>query len=433
MKTITWRGLLAAAALAATVPCAMAQDKDKVPDALDLPADEPPEKAPAAAAGGSAGASKLFVEAAAGHASRRYGLDAQTLGRLSLDGRTAGSLGGGFRAALSARVDALEPEDEVLGRSVLSLREAYLSWQDAGGGAVVDVGRLNLREGPGYGYNPTDWFRTGTLRTITTQDPVAQRELRLGTAMLRVQTLWDGGSLTLAYAPRLDDAPSRDGWSADWGATNQRHRAVVALGTRWSDSWSSRLLAFKEEGAAWAVGASVSGLLSDALVAHGEWTYGREAALAARAQSAGPATELNHRATVGLTWTTAGNLSLTGELAYNGFALDRGGWQALAASGTPAAAAYYGTAAARNDLSTRDAVLLYAVQRDLFVRKLDFTALVRLNRNDRSRLTWLDLRYRMDRFDVALQWQQNHGEANSEFGIIPIRNAFGVVAAFYFL
>jgi hypothetical protein len=43
---------------------------------------------------------------------------------------------------------------------VNSLREAYLSWQPEGGNMVMEFGRINLRYGPGYGYNPTDFSAT---------------------------------------------------------------------------------------------------------------------------------------------------------------------------------------------------------------------------------------------------------------------------------
>ena len=38
---------------------------------------------------------------------------------------------------------------------------------------------FNLRFGPGYGYNPTDFFRDGSLRVLTTADPFALHEIRL--------------------------------------------------------------------------------------------------------------------------------------------------------------------------------------------------------------------------------------------------------------
>lgn len=193
----------------------------------------------------------------------------------------------------------------------------------------------------------------------------------------------------------------------------------------------TRLL-FKEDGAPLRAGASATALVSDAAVAHAEWSYGREPGLRERALGLPGAERRQHRAVAGLTVTTATRLSLTAEAQYNGFALDRDGWRALQAAGLPALAAYYGTAVARQDNAAREALLLYAVQRDLGLRKLDLTALARLSITDRSRLLWLDLRYRMDRMDVALQWQASSGPAGSEYALAPIRQSVAVLATAYF-
>ena len=95
-------------------------------------------------------------------------------------------------------------------------------------------------------------------------------------------------------------------------------------------------------------------------------------------------------------------------------------------------AAYYVTAQDLQDNAGRESWLLYAVQRDLGVKGLDLTVLLKVNSNDRSRMVWLDLRRRFDKVDLALQFQDNSGVAGSEFGVIPIRRSAGLVATFYF-
>ena len=95
--------------------------------------------------------------------------------------------------------------------TVNSLRAAYLSWQPEAGNTIFELGRVNLRYGPGYGCNPTDFFRDGSLRTRTTANPFALRENRLGNVMFRAQRLWTGGSLSEAYSPKSADRPSADG------------------------------------------------------------------------------------------------------------------------------------------------------------------------------------------------------------------------------
>jgi hypothetical protein len=412
-----------ATALAAGVACpALGSDLD----ALDLQV-----QAPQQAATQDSG-SRWFVEGSVGRADQRYGLGSRSIGRVAVDGRHMQPLGAQMRAVVSARLDASRPQDASIDNPVFSLREAYLGWQGDAGALAWELGRVNLREGPGYGYNPTDFLRDHALRTISTQNPFTLRENRLGSVMLRGQRSWAGGSLSAVYAPRLDSGPSDESWSADLGATNARHRALVTLSTRWSETLDSRLVVFKEDGAPLRMGASATALVSDTAVAHAEWSYGREPSLHARALGLPDDERGRHRAVAGLTVTTPTRLSLTAEAQYNGFALDRDGWRALQAAGVPALATYYGTAVARQDNAARQAVLLYAVQRDLGLRNLDLTALARLNLTDRSRLLWLDLRYRMDRAELALQWQGSGGPRGAEYTVAPIRRSIALLLVGYF-
>ena len=175
-------------------------------DALKL------EGAPAEAAPAGARDTKIFLEGAVGNSSRRYQLGSQDIGRVSLDFSHTTRLGNGLRFVFSDRIDHLYPDVAGSDSTINSLREAYISWQGEGGSTVVEFGRINLRYGPAYGYNPTDFFRDGSLRTLTTANPFALRENRMGSVMLRAQRLWTDGSLSVALSPKLSnnacEAPS---------------------------------------------------------------------------------------------------------------------------------------------------------------------------------------------------------------------------------
>jgi len=373
-----------------------------------------------------AGNTKLFVEGAVGRASQRFGLGDRTISRATIDLRHAQRLSPSLQATISARVDTTQPQDARIGGAVFSLREAYAGWQSENAGQVLEVGRINLREGPAYGYNPTDYFRGYALRTVTSANPSTQRENRLGTVMLRGQALRGSTSLAVAYAPKLENQPSTQGWNADLGATNDRQRALVTLSQRWTEKINTQLSIFKQAGLKWQTGLSGSALLSDAVVAHAEWSIGE-------GPTAGVALQRQRqRAATGLTYTTAGRLSLTAEWHYNGAAADRAGYQTWRARVPQALPAYYLQSLALQDNASRQAWFFYGTQRDLLVKNLDLTALTKLNRSDNSRLAWLELRYRMDRFDLSLQWQHTHGEAGSEYGSLPFRNTAGAVLTAYF-
>ena len=375
---------------------------------------------------------KFFVEGVIGNATQRYQLNRQDTGRLSFDFLHTARLGQGLHAVISDRIDHIYPTRVGSDATVNSLREAYLSWQPASGASILEAGRINLRYGPGYGYYPTDFFRDGSLRTSTTADPLALRRNRIGTAMLRGQQLWDGGSLSIAYSPKLATRPSADGWSLDLGSTNNRDRALVALGTQFSQTVSSQLLVYKEDGHPPTLGANLTALVSDAAVAHMEWTRGREPELLSRALFLPGRESTRNRFSGGLTYTTLGKLSVTAEYEYNGFALSQSGWANLGAAGNAGQLAYLLEALRRQELVPRQAYLIYVTQKSLVLKNLDLTAFLRINAGDNSRLAWVELRHHWSNFDLAVQYQQNMGRASTEIGTSPDRRLLQVLGTYYF-
>lgn len=374
---------------------------------------------------------KVFVEGALGNATQRYQLGSINIRRASLDLNYSGRIGSGLRVVFSDRIDNIHPTVAGSDAAVNSLREAYLSWQPDGGESIYDFGRMNLRYGPGYGYNPTDFFRDGSLRTVTTANPLALRENRLGTVVVRGQRLWTGGSLSVAYSPKLATRSSADGWSLDLGATNNRDRGVVVLGTQFSERVSTQFLAYKEEGLSPQIGASLTALLSDAAVAHAEWSRGKVPSLLSRAIALQGTSATRNRFSGGVTYTTLGKLSLTAEYQYNGFGLDQASWEALGANPTDQIA-YLIEAQRLQDLAPRQAFLIYVSQKDIGLKNLDLTAFLRVNLGDHSRLAWVELRRHWSNFDLAVQLQQNMGRSSSEYGILPDRRVIQVLGTYYF-
>ena len=428
MRKLTTRfpaSLLALALIQGGAAFAAAADTDA--DALSL------ESAPTPIAAASAANSdtKIFIEGAVGNASQRYQLNSQSLSRASLDISHTARIGTGLRAVFSDRIDLINPRDPGADKTVNSLREAYLSWQPDSGNTVVEFGRINLRYGPGYGYNPTDFFRDGSLRAVTTADPFALRENRLGTVMLRGQQVWTGGSLSVAVSPKLANRPDADGWSLDLGSTNNRDRALVALGTQLSPSMSSQLLLYKESGLSPTLGANMTALLSDAATAHLEWTRGKEPDLLSRALALPTPASTRNRFVGGATYTTLGKLSITAEYQYNGFGLNQSSWAALGAAPS-VQVAYLRESLRLQELAPRQAYLIYVTQKSLWVKDLDLTAYLRINPGDSSRLAWLELRRHWPSFDLTFQLQQNIGRSTSEFGILPDRRIMQVLGTYYF-
>ena len=423
MRLLT-RFVLYPSLLIALVQAVPALGADAESDALSL---EAAPQAPTEVARDT----KIFIEGAVGNASQRYLPESRNIGRASLDFSHTARLAPGLRAVVSDRVDHLYPVDTGTDATVNSLREAYLSWQPEAGNTIVELGRVNLRYGPGYGYNPTDFFRDGSLRTLTTANPLALRENRMGSVMLRAQRLWTDGALSVAYSPKLADRPNTDGWSLDLGSTNNRDRALVALSTQFSQRVSTQVLLYKEQDLSPTLGASLTALLSDAVVAHMEGSRGSEPDLMSRALTQPDAAATRNRFAGGITYTTLGKLSVTAEYQYNGFALDPSDWSALGAR--PATqVAYLLEAQRRQELSSRHAYLIYVTQKSLLLKNLDLTAFLRVNAGDHSQLVWAELRHHWPSFDLAFQLQRHIGSPTSEFGILPDSQIIQVLGSYYF-
>jgi hypothetical protein len=194
---------------------------------------------------------------------------------------------------------------------------------------------------------------------------------------------------------------------------------------------SSQLLAYKEQGMSPTLGASFTALLSDAAVAHVEWSRGSEPDLLSRALAMPGTTATRNRVAGGITYTTEGKLSVTAEYQYNGFALSQLEWAALGTA--PATQVAYLLEAQRlQELVPRQAYLIYITQKSLGLKNLDLTAFLRVNAGDHSRLGWVELRHHWPTFDLAFQLQQNVGDPTSEYGLLPDRRVVQVLGTYYF-
>lgn len=421
MPAAPYRLALVALACAALTGAAYSASTDD--DALDLQTSDPTPGAEVPSP------IKLSAELALGQGQLR-GAGRQSLRRASLDLVYAAQLDKQWRVALSNRLDVVHPTDSE-DNAINSLREAYVGWQDVSAQWVLEAGRINLRQGPGLGFNPTDFFRDSALRVSTTVNPFLVREYRMGTVMLRAQRLSGDGAVSLAWSPKLANAASGSGFSADIGATNNRDRGLLSVSNSWSAKFSSLLHLFVEQGGQPRLGASATALLNDATVAHVELAWGKEPALVDRAMG-NPGERRAGQGVAGVTYTTKSKLSLSVEYEYNGHALKASQWDQLAASQPAALGGYLWLADRRQDLAARQAVLLYAKQSDAVQRGLDLTGMLRTNLGDSSAMVWLEARYRLGSTDLALQWLRYRGGAMTEYGLNPYTSSWQLVANHYF-
>jgi hypothetical protein len=415
-----WAVLLAAAPLLAA-----AQAPAEPDDAAALELADQPVQAPQGAQPW-----RLYVEGGlARHALR--GAPSDDVLRATLDLRVDTSLRPGLRAVLSDRLDLVRHEADPQERNVNALREAYVSWQ-ARPDVLVDLGRINLRYGAAWGYNPTDFFRGGALRSVVSPDPPSLRENRQGTVVVQGQKLWSASALSAAYSPKLDTTPSDETFSLDLGSTNFRHRWLLTASHKFSDRLNPQLLLHGGKGMKPQLGVNVSSLLNEATVGYAEFAIGKGRSLAAQALGRPEAERTQRRAAVGLTYTTSFDLSLTAEAEYSTAALTESEWRVLRAGAQGEHLRLLQFAQREQELPLRRAAFFYATWKNALVRRLDVSAFVRHEPATRSRAQWLEARYRLDRADLALQWLQHSGSADSVFGSLPQKRMVEASVRVYF-
>lgn len=403
--------------------------------ALDLADSAPQQPVPAAA---SAPDWRVFTEAAVGRVGLRQmgAADSDVAAqRLSLDLAFDKKITPTWRAVFSDRLDATLQSDATGSRTVNSLKEAYLAWQPDSR-FVLDGGRINARYGAAMGYNPTDFFREGANRLITSLDPQDLRNNRMGTVMLRGQTLWQGGALTVIYAPKVADAPSTGDWNADFGATNNRRRWLAVASQQLAENVNPQVMLYGDERQPVQLGLNLSMLMGDAAVANLEWSGGRSKTLLAQALPTAAAVaqdeSWHNRLAAGVTYTSASKVSFTAEYEYNGAALDQSAWGALRAGAPTDYVVYRQTLQRGLEITTRHAAFVRAAWQDAFVNRLDLTLMLRRNLDDQSQLTWLEGRYRLDHAELALQWQLASGDTFSDYGALAQSRLIQALFRYYF-
>ena len=212
--------------------------------------------------------------------------------RTSFDIADQWNLGAHLTATLSDRFNLTEENavgvasDHVVRND---FREGYITWE-ALTRTYLEAGRINLRNGIALGFNPTDFFKTRTLLDQASLDPSVVREDRLGMLMLRAQSIWAGGSASVAIAPKLyAPTPLTLGIPYGLGAkldhTNAANRLLGSLNFDIADL-SPQLLIYRE-GAQTFFGANLSHPIGQSVVAYAEWAGGTQQGLVAQALAYG--------------------------------------------------------------------------------------------------------------------------------------------------
>jgi len=376
----------------------------------------------------------LFAEGALEQANMHFGLPDESLHRATIDLQVDKSISAQWRVVLADRLDMGDVQN-LNGTASISdvntLKEAYVSWA-AQTDLLFDAGRINPRLGVATGYNPTDEFRSSAVRSVDSSDPVSLRENRMGSVMVRGQTLWAGGSLTALFSPKLDNQPNAAGYNIDLGATNHEDRWMLIASEQITQAVNPQLLVWQEQDNAPQFGLNLTGLIGTAAVAYLECSAGRSPSLAAEAVLQPRDTAFRSRLATGATYTFENKLSLTAEYEYSGAGMAAAQWSTLQAGPLATYVQFRVFAFDAQDMVTRRAAFALASWQDAAIPNLDLRAWTKLDLIDHSHMIWLEARYHWTRVETALQLQYDSGTVLSDFGALPQARIATALVRYFF-
>jgi hypothetical protein len=373
--------------------------------------------------------------------------------RLLLDVRDAWEIGQTTRLVFSDRLnfraesDLSFPEHENV---VNDLREAYIEWR-LPDQRYLALGRINLKSGIALGYNPTDYFKTRTVSEPLSADPTVLREDRLGTAMLRLQQIWRGGSLTLAFAPRLrQQSPiySNTGLSSFdpmLGRTNSDNRFLLKSTVDLSPDLSPEVLVY-HDGHGTRLGLNLSMTLGQSVVAYLEESVGRRRDLIAEALDFGratgalpagapdepppsPGSSRKNELAIGASYTTASRVTWNVEYHLNQAGFTSQDWNRwFAIGGNPAAPPAFpselwyirGHALDQQQQNTEQAAFVRADWTDAFGLNLELSGFVNVDLRDGSGQAQAEAEYYLSNaWTAGILAAGDFGSPRSDFGSLP--------------
>lgn len=369
--------------------------------------------------------------------------------RILVDARREFQVNPDLNIVLSSRLN-LRDQDNLLFPDhediVYVLREAYVNWL-VSDQTFIDLGRINLKDGIALGYNPTDYFKTRSVTEPLSIDPSSLRDDRLGTVMLQAQHIWDGGSLTAAYAPALrsqtpiytdQDLPA---FNPQFDRTNADDRFLLKASLNVGDS-SPEVLLYREAGLT-QLGTNLSVGLGQKVVAYFEWSGGERTDLITEALDYGKATgsipqaapsvlptagnkTFKSRFSVGASYTTENSITFNLEYHVNQAGFSAGDWNNWFARGQGAAPnspraneLWYIRSYAQDqqEQNTRQSAFLRADWVDAFGLKLELTGFTAVDLNDGSGIAQIGADwYVSNRWTLGGLVVATYGSRRSDFG-----------------
>jgi len=327
----------------------------------------------------------------------------------------------------------------------LDIKEAYLAWQQSPT-VFFDLGRMNVKSGVATGFNPTDYFKVGTVLDQNTEDVSQLRDSRLGALIIKSQKLWEGGALTLVASPKVSDKASR--WYSDINITglslqksNDRSRALLKYTFEISEDVKPEIIYYNESGEH-NIGVNFSKAVNKKWLGYVEWNLGKrrnlidDALLEAReSNQLDPAIALvfndrgesyQQQLALGASYTSASNITTQFEYHYNQAGLsdeDVQRWFDLTSSAenkpnvTGQFLSIRGLAKAKGESLGEHRLFMRSSWIDAGLDDLDIIGIFNIDTDDKSYLIQLEAAYEISRnAKLSFRLVQFRGDKKSDFG-----------------
>ena len=301
----------------------------------------------------------------------------------------------------------------------------------------VELGRMNVKEGVARGYNPTDYFRSGSALTLSV-DPKERKDNRLGAVLVQGTYIAEDYTLKALYAPKISvDKSSIWGNKKHFGLklheTNTQERVTLYAGYTGLDDWSLSALvhhnddgihlgtniSYIDERAIWYMEASVNKRAE-------QITQVLEALNAPSELMANFSTDTSYQTelSLGLNYTFENSVVGTFEYIYNSAGFDSHDWKTYfklmqtSAKYAPVLGKSRGLIANNAQQMSKHTLFAMARKNDA-LPNLDWIVMAWVNPVDRSTLLQVGTSY--DYHDVLLSTDIRSyiGQRQSEYGSMP--------------
>jgi hypothetical protein len=428
-------------------------DLDRLPQGvLDTPA-EP-------ASNSAAVATTLYLEEAPEYQTNRRDLlvslpgsnGPEFINRSFADGHGGWQWGQSLKVLYSARFD-YTTGDPSRDSFSYDLRELFMSWSlDSQRRWFIDLGRVDVRNGVAYAFNPTDFFRTQSVVDEVSQDPSVRRENRLGTLMVRGQYFLGGSTLTAIYAPKLYKEPLALTTVPSWSdpqlrRTNADNRVELSASVDFGHDLSPQAVLY-HSGHGWSYGVNMARGFGTQTTAYVEWSATQRSSLVTEAMQYGvrtgtfgdavppiptdPTEHLDHDLATGVSYTTRSNVNFIAEYDFHQAGFSKSDWRrwfAVGMAGNPFldAELWYlrDYASVQQEPISRQSLFLRIAKDNWLIPNLSASALALVDLTGSSGLGQADMSYRVStRLQLELTFQTALGGRRSDFGSLPVSNAY---------